>query len=221
MLIQGQVLAPPTTSATDGNQYTLMMGKQFDLMVSELHGKYFTQNQRGNLFTAALTAASALPAPATNATPNFILWNPAGNTKAISLVSFQLGYVAGTPAAGAIGYSYIPLAGSAMATAAPISALTALTVRSSVVGQAYAGAVLAGSAATVTGTGTSIGTVLRWSGISQGVLASASVPPGMLMREDFDGTMIIPPGNAWYPICSAASVATYMVSAVWEEVPYP
>src|SRR5438876_6636782 len=137
MIIQGQVQAPPSTSATDGNQYTPLLGKTLELIASELHGKYFTQNFRGNLFQAALTTATALPAPATNATPNFFVWNPLGNNKAVSLVKVTFGYTSGTPAAHAIGYSYVPNVGAQIGTASPVSAYTTLTVRPCLLGGSY------------------------------------------------------------------------------------
>ncbi len=213
--------APSNVSGSDGQAYDLLGGKSGEAIVAQLHGRFYTQNYRGNLFYASLSSASALVAPATNATPNFALWNPAGNNVALSLVKAYYGYVSGTPAAGVIGYSYVPNAGSTTGGTSAISAFTTLTVRPCVIGRSYAGSVLAGSAATVTGTGIAPGTLARYSGISQGAIASASVAAGMNTVDEFDGTMIVPPGNLWYPVCSAASVATFMIAAVWEEVPWP
>lgn len=218
---QIRVGAPSNVSYSDNQVYDALGGKQGDAIVSELHGKYFTQNYRGNLFYASLTSASALVAPATNATPNFALWNPSGNNVAVSLVKAYFGYVSGTPAAGVIGYQYVPYAGATIGGTSAVSAFTTVTVRPCVIGKGYVGQVLAGSAATITGVGIAAEVTARYTGISQGILASASIPPGMTMVDEFDGTMIVPPGNLWFPICSAASVATYMISAVWEEVPWP
>jgi hypothetical protein len=217
----GQVGTPPINSATDGAEYKILLGKQTELLVSELHGKYATQNWRGNVSTAALSSASALVAPATNATPNFCIWNPAGNTTAVELISMQYGYVSGTPAAAAFGYSYVPMAGATYGGTSAISAFTALTVRSAIVGKAYAGNIMAGSAATCTGTAPAAGTLLRWSGLSNGALPSASVAAGVTLVEYFDGSIIIPPNTLFYPVTSAASVSTYMISAVFAEIPWP
>jgi hypothetical protein len=221
MIMQGQVGGVPLNSATDGKEYNLLLGKQTELLVSELHGKWTTQNWRGLISTVALSTATALVAPATNATPNFCLWNPAGNTTAIELIAMQFGYVSGTPAAAAIGYSYVPMAGATYGGTSAISAFTGLTIRSSIVGKAYSGNILGGSAATCTGTAPAAGTLLRWSGLSNGAIASASVAAGMVMTELFDGTIIIPPNTLFYPVTSAASVATYMISAVFAEIAWP
>lgn len=212
---------PSNVNGTDGQPYDLLGGKSAEAIVAELHGKYFTQNYRGNLFSASLSSASALVAPATNATPNFVLWNPAGNNVALAVARFSYGYVSGTPAAGTIGYSFLPYAGSNIGGTAAISAFTTLTIRSCTVGKSYTGNALAGSAATITGVAPSAAALLRYGGLSQGIIAAASVAAGMNMNEDFDGTLIVPPGFALYPVCSAASSATYMVSALWEEIPWP
>lgn len=220
-VIQGICRAPSNVSGTDGNSYDLMIGKVGALMVAEMHGKYMFQNYRGNVASASLSSASAMVAPATNATPNFAIWNPAGNNTAAALIKVNYGYVSGTPAAATIGYSYVPYAGATIGGTSAISAFTALTVKSGIVGKTYAGNILAGSAATVTGTGISAGALLRYSGISTGAIPSASVAEGMNMVDEFDGNMIVPPGVMWYPVTSAASVATYLISAVWEEIPWP
>jgi hypothetical protein len=219
--IQVRVNPLPNTNLPDSTAVDMLGGKSGEGIVAELHGKYFTQNYRGNLFYASLTSATALVAPATNATPNFALWNPAGNNTALSLVRASYGYVSGTPAAGVIGYQYVPYAGSTIGGTSAVSAFTALTVRSCIVGKGYAGNVLAGTAATITGAGIAAEVTARYTGISQGVLGSASIPPGLVMNDEFDGTMIVPPGYLWFPVCSAASVATYMISAIWEEIPWP
>lgn len=220
-VIQGICRAPSNVSGTDGNQYDLMVGKLGALMVAEMHGKYMYQNYRGNVASASLSSASAMVAPATNATPNFAIWNPAGNNAAVSLIKVNFGYVSGTPAAATIGYAYVPYAGATTGGTSAISAFTTLTVKTGIVGKSYGGNVLAGSAATVTGTGISPGTLLRYSALSTGAIPSASVAEGMNMVDDIDGGMIIPPGVMWYPVTSAASVATYMISAIWEEIPWP
>lgn len=221
MLLQGQVGAPPVSSLSDGNQYNLLQGKSQELIVSELHGKYASQNWRGNLWLTSLTTASAIPAFATNATPNFILWNPAGNTKALSLVKVNLAYVAGTYSAGAIGWSKIVPAGNALGTAAPMSTFTALTVQGAQVGLPYNGNVQAGSAATVTGTGLSAAAVHRWLKLGGGApaVATAAFWPGL--GEDYDGDFIVPPNTAIFLHATQATTATFQITAVWEEIPWP
>jgi hypothetical protein len=215
--IQCNVVNPASIAYPDGASQDLLGGKAGEALVADYHSRWYTRNYRQRLFQASLTAASAFVAPATNATPNFILWNPVNSGVNLSIERFLFGYVSGTPAAGVIGYSYIPNAGASLGTAAPISALTAITIQGCTAGMAYNGKTLAGSAATVTGSAPSAAAFLRWSGISQGILASASIAPGLWMVDECEGNILVPPGTAIYPVCSAASVALYMVSAIWEE----
>lgn len=221
MILEARVKAPPNVSSTDGSTYEASLGKLQELLFSELTGKYFTLNYRGKVWAASLTSASAIPVAATNATPNFIVWNPSGNTTAVALIRLNVGFAAGTGVAGMIGYSYIPNAGSAVATAASISAFTAgPAIQSGIGGTAYGGNVKFGTAATVTGTGNGIPVRWRWSNLSQGAPITTTTSVYSLY-EDFDGTMILPPNVAFYIDASAAIAETMMISLVAAEVPWP
>ena len=92
MIIQGQVGA--LSPLADGVQAVLRSGKLGELISSHLHGRYYEQNVRGNLFsigtttTVAMTAnhnstngLSATLGTAAAATPMIGLWNPVGSGK--------------------------------------------------------------------------------------------------------------------------------------------
>jgi len=195
-----------------------VVGSSGEAVYSELHGKYYTQNYNGKLWIASLTSASAIPVAATSATPNFIVWNPASNNQNVIPVSISVGFAAGTGIAGAIGYSYIPNAGSTVATGAAMSAFTAATIRGGVAAKAYAGKVLFGTAATVTGTGNSVPVRWKWSQFSQGAPLTSTAAAYSLI-EHFDGSLILPPGAAFYVDASAAIAETVMISLVAYEAP--
>ena len=220
MLLQVRTSALSNTSGTDGNPYDMLGGKQAEAIVAELHGKYYTQTYRGKIWNASLTTASAIPLFATNATPNFFIHNPAGNMTNIVLVRINIGFHAGTGIAGAIGYAYLPNAGSGgLGTAAPYSAITAgPALRSGLVGQPYTGNVIFGSAATIGGAVPSALTVYRWSNLSQGapITSTTSI---YSMYEDFDGTVVIPPNTAFCLVGSIAIAETFMISLVAYEAP--
>ena len=221
MLIQGQVQPPPNVSATTGQQYTSMMGPTLDLMVSELHGKFYNQNYSGNICVASLTTATAIPVTATNPTANFAIWNPAGNNRSVSMIKISLGQSNTVSVMNAVGWGAITNAGSSVSATAPITALTALTVRSGKVGTSYAGNVTAASSMAALGTGSSIPFVYRWTHLSMGAAATTTASFWTL-SEEYDGSFIIPPNNAVFLITSAvASGAIFMISAIWEEVPWP
>lgn len=190
-------------------------------LVDSLHGRYYTQCAKGALWSATLATASAIPIFATNVTPNFIIWNPAGNTTNVVLCRLNIGFSAGTGVAGAIGYAYLPNAGGgATGTAAPMSAFTAVAagIKSGVIGKTYAGNIQFGSAATISGTVPSAATLHRWSNLSQGAPIT-STPAAYSLFEDFDGTVIIPPNTAWFPVGTPAPAETFMISLVAYEVP--
>lgn len=209
----------PTGWLTDQPQ-NLMGGRMGEAMVAELHGKYFTQNYRGKLWHAALTAASAVPVFATNATPNWAIWNPAGNSTAVVLTRMNFGFSAGTGIAGQIGYAYLPNAGAAIGTAAPMSAVTTGTITMGVVGQTYSGQVKFLTAATLTGTGISALTNYRYSCVSQGAPITSTAAMYNLW-EDFDGTVIIPPNTLFCVVASTAIAETGMIAGTAYEIPYP
>jgi hypothetical protein len=221
MILQGQVVPLPNTNLPDGSNQNLLQGKAGEGIFAELHGKYLTQAYRGKLWNASLTTASAIPAAATNATPNFIVWNPAGNTTAVVLARLNVGFVAGTGIAGQIGYTYVPNAGTSIATGAAFSAFTAgPAIRSSIAGAAYTGNILFGTAATATGTAPYVPVRWRWSSLSQGAPITSTAAAYTLF-EDFDGSLILPPNVAWYPDATVAIAETMMISLVAYEIPWP
>lgn len=216
--IQVQPGAPSTSSATDGNLYTMLGGKAAEGIVAELHSKYYTQNYRGRLWNANIFTASAIPVFATNATPNFFIWNPPSNPNNVVLVKFKVGFAAGTGIAGAIGYSYIRGVPTLVGTAAPVSAATSTTITSGIVGVPYGGSVWAGSAATIGGVAPFALTQHSYSNLSQGAPIT-STAAAYSLYEEFDGSVIIPPGVFWCPTASAAIAETVVISVQAYEAP--
>ena len=99
MLIQGSVGQPSTTSIQPGTTPTLRQGQLADTIVSELHGRYYEQAYRRNLFNAAvqgtgITTAAGLVTGYTG----LALTNP--TTSTVNLVLTKVGYgVNAAPAA--------------------------------------------------------------------------------------------------------------------------
>jgi len=215
MIIQGQVRNPNTSVATDGVSYDALQGKQGELIVSDLHGKYFTQSYRGNLFVMNVTA-TAIPVTTTTA-PTFALWNPQGNMKLANIVKLSLGYVVTTSTAGNILWSYQLGVGANVGTAAPITAYAAGTATNLNIGSGVVTTMKPGIA---TITLTAAGTVLRATGFSQLVTTPATAYlPWVTWNDEPDGTLIVPPGCIIYLTASVATASTYTCSMVWEEVP--
>ena len=57
MQVSGIVNAPANASIADGSQPIALMGKSAELIVAELHGKYYTQAYRNNLFNGSTAIA--------------------------------------------------------------------------------------------------------------------------------------------------------------------
>lgn len=219
-LTQVRIGPPSNINFSDGDTVDVLGGKSGEMMVSELHGKYLTQTYRGNLWSFSITTATAIPVFATNATPNFFIFNPPGNTTAVVPVRFNVGFHGGTGIAGAIGYSYITNVPSLVGTAAPVSAATLVSPKSGIVGQSYTGNIITGSAATISGTAPYALTQLRWSNMSQGAPITSTATAYSLF-EEFDGNMIIPPGTLWCPTASTAIAETLEMSLIAYEIPLP
>lgn len=219
-----QLTVRPPTPLPDASQPIDVIGGKFgETLVSQLHPPLFNQAMRNNLWTASNATGSpvAIPLFATNATPTFGIFNPAGNNKAFVLQRYNVQFTAGTGIAGGIGYAYLSPAGSAAAgTAAPISTFTAgPAMKSGIVGQTYGGNLIFGISFTIGGAVSAL-TLHRWSNLSQGAPITSTASFWNLY-EDFDGGVIIPPGTLWAPVASVAIAETCQESVVGYEIPWP
>jgi len=215
MLNQIQVGPVPSQSLPDGQIYTALSGKAGETIVADLHGKFYTQTYRGNTFIGS-TAAAGVALPVYSGTAmTFGLWNPSGNTKNASILYANLGVATvGTPVVATIGLAYTGSAGSAIGTAAPISAFTAGTPVSALLGGGTVSTMkFTPSAATLT----TAPTWLMNLGLSQ---ESATAGTGIFSANyAFDGTLVLTPGNAIWFVGTAAPGQTFNVTMVWEEIP--
>ena len=213
--------SPSSTSHGDNAKVPPLAGKQGDLIVSQMHGRYYTQNRAGNLYYASNAAAGAAFSIFSNATfVGLDLWNPQGSGYNMSIVKVTLGLdTTASTAMGAFGYAWLVNAGAGLATAAPVSAHTAITATrgSCICGPAGQGnsVVLAGSGATLT-TAMTWGRVASFSGSTGAITTALAI--GSLVDEP-DGTMIVPPGTFWAVTTSILTGLTATATVVWEELP--
>lgn len=217
-LSQGQVIDVTQSSATDGNEYKIPLDRQLSQVFSELHGKYYQWAYRGRLFIGSTPIAGvAIPISSTTA-PTPVLWNPAGSGVNLVLIRYTAAYTGGTGAVSGFGYYALTAAGSAIATGAPVSAFAATTPTNALIGAGQASK--AKFSATGTVTLAAAGTLVKAASLGQAVAAAtnANLPaPGLI--EDFDGSIIIPPGVLFYPAATAASGDTFAQSLTWYEAP--
>jgi hypothetical protein len=131
---QGRVSNPSAVSYSDSNTYDILQGRQGEQVFAELHGKYYVQAQRGNLFIGSTPIAGTAIPISSSTSPTPCLWNPAGSGKNAVLVAYYIGYSGGTGVVGALGYYAVTGAGSAIGTAAPFSAFAATTPTNALIG---------------------------------------------------------------------------------------
>lgn len=185
----------------DGSEAPLRAGKTGEAVITNLHGRYFEQTYRGNMFSAANQAAQAVSVALATTYTGLMLYNPIGSGKILvpNLVKFSLSVA---PAAiASIGLI------SGVQTAAP-TGLTALTVRSTQIGNASTGSGVAYSAATIS-------TPVWLQQLVDGFTAAALPAPSPVV--DLQGAYEILPGG--FIAIGALTAVTGLGSITWEEVP--
>lgn len=184
--------------------------------MSDMYGRYYSPTKAGATFHGSTAVAGVLVPVSTTTGPTFGLWNPAGSGKNAILIKYKAGWVSTTGAPGAICYNVVTNAGSAIATAAPISAFTAVAPVNGVIGGGLSSAM---RFAPATLTLTTAGTVYATSGISQLTITGASTAvPQWQIEDSFDGTTIVPPGVLWYTTGTAALLSVVVQTLSWVEV---
>lgn len=206
---------------------TARFGQQGDLISSGLHGQFYEQCYRGNLWTFGVssTALSSTNAIATGvtatATPVIGVWNPAtsGMNLVILMALVNTTVVANTAVAPG-GFMWVYSAGNSAITtgSTPINLKTLAATGPN--GQSVAKAFAVSTA--LTGMANSLA-VLRASminSINAAGPATAIHQPTNNPCELVNGAIIVPPG-AVVGIMNQLSTSTVSVNAglVWEEVP--
>lgn len=219
-VIQGLVNPPSSTSAGDGANPPLLQGKQGELIASELHGKYYTQSYRGNAYWASAAAAGIITTAFSNTTyVGLLLWNPQGSGKNLVPIRAMQGRILAATTVAAWGHAFLLNAGAGVATAAPLSAFTAITATRGAANNP--GLTGQGNSVALVGGGATFTTALAWgraNGFSEGTNTTAVVDQVQL--EDFDGSLIIPPGTLMAVFAAtAAQGGTWVPSILWEETP--
>jgi len=187
-----------------------------EALVSQVCGKYYALARAGRVFlTSTVIAGVAFPINSSSTTPVFGLWNPSDSGRVVVPLLYSCSYVSGTAVQTGIGIGITSNTGSALATAAPISALTKVAPTNLLIG---AGAV-AKSTGFSTGTLTAVSTWLMSLGLNT-FTGAATVPITVAPRMwyDFEGALIVTPGNLIQTMGNAASVALYQQTLIFAEL---
>lgn len=217
MLLQGLVMPPPSQSQPDGiTPVSLMQGKQTDLIVSELHGKYFTQCYRGNVYDYGTPLAGVTLTTTGSTVQTFGIFNPAGSNRLIVPTKCRMGVVGATLAVDAPAWCVSTGLGTGIAGTSPLTAatyVTAMNARTDILGSVGVGRVFS------TITLAAAPSIKRYFGTSWGApLATTAATFGMMVDE-FDGDTIVGPGTALILACPTAPGGALNLSLTWVEVP--
>lgn len=194
----------------DGVNAPARQGKGGELIVTELHGKYYEQSYRGNVFVATQTAGVILSTVAGTAA-SFSLYNPANSGKYLSLIRWDtvLTVAAGTPVIGAymLAVNTNPIAAAVTGTAVvPTPGIVGGTANA--VGRPLTSATLPANP-----------TLYRaFVNHLTGAITTLPNMPGFFL--EFDGTCLIAPGCAISigQLNVDTTNASALNSVIWEEV---
>ena len=228
MALQIQTLVGPgNVNSADGVPSQPRSGRQNDVIISELHGRFYEQAYRNSLFSGGMALTSISNATFTvattgaTATPIVGIWNPTSSgVNAVVLQAHVNAIITAATNTGCGGFSWQTATGQAAITtgAAPMSRSTLLAVGSKC--KDMSGAALTGlSGATVVRQGSSIacGSAFNFSFVGT---AAGPATINVAGVENFDGGLIVPPGGILGLFANTTPVVHSAVSAIlWEEVP--
>ena len=218
----GTVINPDTISNPDNTTApNNVYGKSGEQLGADLHGKFYTHNYRGSLFYASNAPGTPVVIPAFGATSvtGLAIWNTSSTKNAIP-VRLNIGAITVASAMNTKGWTYLQNTGSAVGTAAPLSAMAAITAtRGS--GRTMDAIGVGASVVTVLSTATLTTGATTWSsmGAGFGALAVTSDGPMPVYSYDFDGTVVIQPNSLWWVAGSVADTGTYNITVTWYEAP--
>lgn len=199
--IQGVVNPPSTTSNPDGTNPTMLQGKSAELVVAELHGKWFTSSYRGRVFsTGVLIAGVTIPVNTTTA-PTFTLFNPAQSGVVLELITLDVGW----PAAAA---SVVGTLLGTTGTQTPTS-VTAGNIYSLAIG---GGAVPRGAFYTAA----TISAITQHMPLMNISTVTDTMNPA---HVDFDGRVVLTPGSLFTLTSTPVQTAVALPALTWAEYP--
>lgn len=201
----------------EGTDTPVRLGIDSEVVVTELHGKYYETAFRRNLYIVSTPAAGAAIPAYTTAAQAFLIYNPVGSGVNISLCKAWLGYVSGTNIAGHVCYA-------GTTNVATPGTLTQMNVQSAFMSVALSTGGGAGNKGQYYSPGTlatafAAGNYLRPFGLSQVVMAATAVNPAWVMADDVDGSIVVPQGGALSIAGNIALGTVAAIGALVEEIP--
>lgn len=220
-----QNIVGPIAAAGNNAIVSSRAGQQGDVIGSDLHGRYYETNYRGAAFFGGHAAVAALSANTitltATTTPILGVWNPTSNTNNLVILQADLNCFANNLTSGAGPGAFVwalSLNNGAISTGLnPWNAKTLLQSGSSAKFFAGATALTGLSNNLVIVAGANLPSP---AGITYTTLASTALLPSYVGREDFDGSLIVPPGGVLALLNTTSSTVFSAVGRLtWEEVP--
>lgn len=199
---------PPSANRSDGDLADALGGKQGEQILSELHGRYYIQGYRGNLFIAhAIVTAPVIYSTAAGTGGPFV-WNPPSSGINVELLAAGFGTTVVTTVAAALG-----ITGASGQVAVP----TATTAIDSSTNCKLGGAASRSTAYRVA-TPVNAGTFFfPFAQVHTGALTADTTG---IQWVDLGGFLIVPPGS-WASIAASATATTLVaqIGLLFGEVP--
>ena len=201
-MAQSQLITGPQ-NVSDSAIITQRGGRQGDGIVSELHGRYYEQAYRQNIFSIQGTAVTTTAGTAATFT-GLAVGNPLGSGYNLVINKCTITQAAALTASTNIGLMYGP------ATAPITASLTTINNH-------FAGGRSSIAVATAGQTITAPTTWILLSGSGSGAMTVPLLIPSITV--DLEGSLIIPPGFFVASYTSAVSSTALLFYLQWEETP--
>jgi hypothetical protein len=210
----------------DGATVNLRTGRGADLIASELHGRFYEQNYRGNLYSGGMSALTSISnvtfttgTLGATCTPIVGLWNPSTSGVNASVMQANLAItLTALTATGGGPFVWAVSTGNTALTlgSVPVNRKTFLAAGSQV--KVFGGAALTGLANNLV--------VINGSPMFGGAPTNTSqtytvagIPQFLASVENLDGAFIVPPGGVLALLATTTPVAHSATSGIiWEEV---
>jgi len=183
------------------------MGRGGELVVTELHGRYYEQTFRKNVFMAHAIVTAPVVYTTAAGTGGPLIWNGSSSTNVVVL-AVGIGITVVTTVAAALG-----LTGNTGQTSAPTST-TAIDSRANL----FIGGAASNATPYRIGTVTNAGNFfLPLAHLHTGALTVDTTGMGWI---DIGGGLVVPP-NAWVSLAASATATTTVaqLAIIYEEVP--
>jgi hypothetical protein len=203
----------------DGNapDMPFRFGSDGALIVSQSHGRYYHAAKRGQMFVASSSTPLTLKVD-TGLVNNPTLWNPMGSGVVLELVRMELTQTITTPAAPSAFEWFSGYGGSDIGTLAPMTVFTNIAPVNMLIGSGKVSKARYSQVNTWTVGQRAV--YLCGAGISQDTWAATATYPPFRIAVDYDGMLVVPPGQAIYLCGTVATVTTFFVNYFYIESPY-